>query len=264
MRFVLIWILLLTAAFCLVQGLEKSITKDNLVRTDETTANCSNILITRSNDLLSTLKSVDAVKTLILTTETQRLLFDFRKGLGIQWMQAKGECAHKEPVPFLKVRESKMDLKVHIYAEMVEQDAFRGRSRYLCGVVSPRCTIVRVNSQVASLFFLRGVTFEESRFDDVWGSAFHHDWMYGVGSGMSSLMIDTDTDSIVTVFAELLCPGEETLSGYVIPIGESSVGDIRRVLSDTWENGGLGAIHGRRFMTASLDARSIYFSGQFE
>lgn len=249
--------LLLSAILWSVQGLKETIRESNL-KTEETEVNCSNILLTRSNDLLSTLRNVDTVKTLLLKNETQQLLFEFRKGLGTQWMQARGECGHKEPIPLLKVGlDQKLELKVHVYAEMAEQDDFRGRLRYLSGVVSPQCAIVRVNNQVASLFFLRGVMLAESHLNNAWETAFHHDWMYGIGSGMRSIVIDTDSDSFVNIFAELSCPNEKTHSRYAIPIGMAQVGDIRQVLSNTSENGGLGAIYGRRFMTASLDPNSM-------
>lgn len=249
--------LLLSAVFCPVRGLKETIRRSTL-KTEETVVNCSDTLITRSNDLLSTLGNVDAVKTLLLTNETQQLLFEFRKGLGTQWMQARGECGHKEPILLLKVGlDQKFDLKAHVYAEMVERDDFRGRLRYLSGLVSPQCVIVRVNNQVVSLFFLRGVMLVESHLNNAWETAFHHDWIYGIGSGMRSIVIDTDSESFVKIFAELSCPDGKTHSRYVIPIGMAQVGDIRRVLSNTHDNGGLGGIYGRRFMTASLDANSI-------
>lgn len=232
----------------------------NINVTRETTINCSDALTERSNDLLSTVGDGQVIRNLILTNDSQRALFEFRQGMGMQLMQARGECGYKGPISLLRVQlEPWLDLKVQLYAEMVEHDALRGRWRHLSGVLSPQCVIMKVDSPTPSLF-LRGVTLEELDFNNGLSTAFHNDWMYGVGSGMASLMIDASSESLVMMFAELSCPDKEAFTRYVIPIGMASVGDIRHALSEERENGGVGAIHGRRFMTASLEADSIQTS----
>lgn len=222
---------------------------------NETTFNCSQALIKQSNYLFSELENARGVKNLILTEESQRLLYEFREQAVLRLMRIRGECKLKSPIPILRVRlEPMIDVAVTVLAEMIEMDAFQGRMRQLRGILRPQCVVMKVDSYLASLFF-QGVTLEETSYSNNAMTMVQNEWVYGFGSGMNSIIMDANSESMVDVYTEISCP--EGGVRYEVPIGITSIGDIRHVLSGAVERGGLGAISGRRFMTASFVASTF-------